>query len=81
MSATEDRRSGITITNREIYDALLLNTQLTRDLASKVEVIEKRDGDHETRVRALERWRWEIGGVITLVSVGASAAVSAWLGG
>jgi hypothetical protein len=81
VSTAEDRRSGITITNREIYDALLLNTQLTRDLASKVEVIEKRDGDHETRVRALERWRWEIGGVITLVSVGASAAVSTWLGG
>lgn len=80
MSTTDDRRSGVTITNREIYDLLLENTRVTRDLAGKVTAIETRDTDHETRIRALERWRWELGGVITIVAWGGSAVVS-WLTG
>jgi hypothetical protein len=75
--STEDRRSGVTITNREIYDALQLNTQMTRDLVGKMTAIETRDGDHEARIRALEAWRWKATGVIALVAWAGSAVVGA----
>jgi hypothetical protein len=81
VSTTDDRRSGVTITNREIYDLLLENTRVTRDLAGKVTAIETRDTDHESRIRSLEQWRWTIGGVITVVSWAGAAAVSALTGG
>jgi hypothetical protein len=81
MGDQEERRaSGVTISNREIYDALQLNTAMTRDLVSKMTTIEMRDGDHEIRIRALERRFWQMSGVIALVAWTGSGVVASLLG-
>lgn len=78
MTAQEERRfDGVTITNREIYDQVVATKDLTAKLVDKVEAIEKRDGDHETRIRALERWRWTVAGIAAAVSAAGGGVVSA----
>lgn len=59
MTAQGERHySGVNITNREIYDQVIATKELAAKLVDKVEAIEKRDGDHETRIRSLERKVW-----------------------
>lgn len=78
MTTQEERRfDGVTITNREIYDQVVATKDLTAKLVDKVEAIEKRDGDHETRIRALERWRWTVVGIAAAVSAAGGGVVSA----
>jgi hypothetical protein len=80
MTTHEDRRiTGVTITNREIYDQVLATKDLTAKLVDKVDAIEKRDGDHETRIRSLERWRWTVVGIAAAVSAAGGGAVSAFM--
>lgn len=67
----------VTITNREIYDAVLANKAATDAVLSKVSTLEVRDTDHESRLRGLEQWRWKVGGVIAVVSIAASSVISA----
>lgn len=80
MSVQEERRGGVTITNREIYDLLLENTRVTRDLHHKVEALEKRDSDQEMRVRALEQARWTLGGIVAFLAWGGAAVISVLTG-
>lgn len=54
---------------------------LTRSL-TKLEVIESRNGDadrlhadHETRIRQLEKFRWQVAGALVII-----AALSAYVG-
>lgn len=82
MTTHDDRRiTGVTITNREIYDQVLATKDLTAKLVDKVDSIEKRDGDHENRIRALERWRWTVVGIAAAVSAAGGSAVSALMKG
>jgi hypothetical protein len=37
--------------------------------------------DHEGRIRGLERWKWGVGGTVTLVSSGAAALVAKLVAG
>jgi hypothetical protein len=69
---------GVTITNREIYDQVLATKDLAAKLVDKVEAIEKRDSDHESRIRALERKVWmALGGGATLG--GATGALATFI--
>jgi hypothetical protein len=79
MTAQRDDRHtlGVTITNREIYDQVLATKDLTAKLVDKVDAIEKRDGDHETRIRSLERWRWTVVGIAAAISAAGGGVVSA----
>ncbi|MFD4250393.1 hypothetical protein ACFWQL_11705 [Amycolatopsis thermoflava] len=69
-------KDQVTITNREIYDAVLANKAATDAVLSKVSTLEVRDTDHEARLRGLEQWRWKLGGVVGVLSVAASAVIS-----
>jgi hypothetical protein len=81
MTTRDERIAGVTITNREIYDQVLATKDLTAKLVDKVDAIEKRDGDHETRIRSLERWRWTVVGVAAAVSAAGGSVVSALMKG
>lgn len=81
MTTRDERITGVTITNREIYDQVLATKDLTAKLVDKVDAIEKRDGDHETRIRALERWRWTVMGVAAAISAAGGGLVSALIKG
>lgn len=82
MTTRDDRYvTGVTITNREIYDQVLATKDLTAKLVDKVGAMEQRDGDHETRIRALERWRWTVMGVAAAISAAGGATVSALMKG
>lgn len=82
MTTQDNRRlAGVTITNREIYDQVLATKDLAAKLVDKVEAIEQRDGDHEIRIRSLERKVWAaLGGGATLGGV-AGALVTFLTGG
>jgi len=75
---------GITITAREIYDAVVRLTgrvdvlieqhnNLQADLQQHEQRADGRHNDHETRLRALERARWPLPSAAVLVSVAALA--------
>ncbi|MEV8610119.1 hypothetical protein AB0383_19705 [Amycolatopsis sp. NPDC051373] len=81
MPTDDDRRSGVTVSNREIYDQVLATKGLTSKLVDKLEVVEKRDTDHEARIRSLEQWRWTMTGVTAVISWGGAAIVAAITGG
>ncbi|MBN9739517.1 hypothetical protein DMP23_00295 [Amycolatopsis sp. A1MSW2902] len=82
MSA-DDRRGadGVTITNREIYDQVLQTKALTEQLVQKIDAIETRDRDHETRIRSLERKVWMALGGGTALGGAAGALATFILGG
>lgn len=73
--------TSVIITNREIYDQVLATKGLTAKLVDKIEVVEKRDTDHEARLRSLEQWRWTMTGVTAVISWGGAAIVAAITGG
>ena len=82
MTPRDDRRTtGVTITNREIYDQVLATKDLAAKLVDKVEAIERRDGDHESRIRALERKVWVAIGGGTALGGAAGALAKLILGG
>lgn len=68
-------KDGVTVTLREIYDQVVATKGLTEKLVTKIEEIDKRDGDHETRLRALERWRFGFAGALAIVGVVVPALV------
>lgn len=80
MSADEPR-AGVTITLDTIYEQVLATKDIARTLVEKVESIEKRDSDHETRIRALERKVWMALGGGTALGGAAGALATAILGG
>lgn len=77
----DERRPGVTITLDTIYDQVLATKDIARTLVDKVEAIEKRDSDHETRIRALERKVWMALGGGTALGGAAGALATAILGG
>lgn len=76
MSTGDEPQYGVTITNREIYDQVMATKDVLSKLVDKVDAVEKRDGDHETRLRSLERWRWALAGVGAALGGGGGAVVS-----
>lgn len=77
---------SVIITPTEMYREQQATHQAVRDVSGKLDSAlsdhaRRMDGtdkdiaDHETRIRGLEKWRWGAGGVVAVVSVGASGLI------
>jgi hypothetical protein len=64
-----DHHEPVTITSREIYDAVLALRGAVDRLTSHVDAIRVRLEDHEERIRAGERLRWPLPSAAILVSL------------
>lgn len=65
--------SGVTITAREIYDAVVRLTGRCDVMISNQEHAARTDQDHETRIRLIEKGRWPLPSLAVLISLGAIA--------
>lgn len=61
----------VVITSREIYDAVVRLTGRVDVLIEQQADIKHDIGDHETRIRNLERNRWPLPAVTVLIALGA----------
>lgn len=61
----------VTITMREVYDAVLTLTGQVNASISRQEDTARDVADHETRLRALERARWPLPSLAALLSLAA----------
>lgn len=68
-----DPLGGVTITSREIYDAVVRLTGRVDVLISAQEHTAHTTQDHETRIRLIERSRWPLPSLAALMSLGALA--------
>ncbi len=68
-----DPLGPVVITSREIYDKLVLVAEVVNGLAKGMIDQAKDLGDHETRLRALEKARWPLPALAVLVSIAALA--------
>jgi len=71
MSSTPDPLIGVTITAREIYDAVVRLTGRVDVLITQQEDANKDLQDHELRIRGLERNRWPLPALSALIALGA----------
>jgi hypothetical protein len=62
---------GITITSREVYDAVVRLTGRVDVLITQESVTRSDVADHETRLRAMERARWPLPSAAVLLSLAA----------
>lgn len=79
---TNDPLSGVVITSREIYDAVVRLTGrvdvLIQQQADAVHDI----SDHETRLRTLERARWPLPALASILALGSfGTALASFLTG
>lgn len=77
----DEQHNGVVITLDTIYEQVIATKDLASKLVDKVDAIEKRDSDHETRIRALERKVWTAAGAAAVVGAGVTEALTAILGG
>jgi hypothetical protein len=64
----------VTITGKEIYDAVVKLTAAVDRLSGKHEGTARGIADHEDRLRVLEAARWPLPSLAVVVSLGALAA-------
>lgn len=64
---------GVYIGPREIYDKLVLIDASVRRVSDQIAELAKDVGDHEVRLRSLEKGRWPLPALATLVSVASLA--------
>jgi prophage DNA circulation protein len=62
---------SITITSREVYDAVVRLTGRVDVLINQQSATQTDVADHETRLRALERARWPLPSAAVLLSLAA----------
>lgn len=62
---------GITITSREVYDAVVRLTGRVDVLISQQSGTQAEVADHETRIRTMERARWPLPSAAVLLSLAA----------
>ncbi|WP_435109916.1 hypothetical protein [Nocardiopsis synnemataformans] len=60
-----DPFSGV-ITARDVYDVVRETQGDVRRSLDRLTTVENAQADHETRLRALERWRWGTGAALAL---------------
>lgn len=72
-----DRDDGLSVTigAREIYDELVGVRSDVRSLVESRADVDKTLGDHESRIRAIERWKYGIPGVVALSALAAGVQV------
>jgi hypothetical protein len=61
--------TGVVISSREIYDAVVRLTGRVDVLITQTEALKQDISDHENRIRNLEKARWPIPTVAVLVSI------------
>ena len=66
---TPDPPPGVVITPREIYDAVRELTGRVDIVIAQHEQLASRAGDHEDRLRTLERARWPLPSSAAVVSI------------
>lgn len=66
-----DPMSGITITAREVYDAVVRLTGRVDVLIAQQGQTQQEVQDHESRLRSLERARWPLPSAAALLSLAA----------
>lgn len=66
---TPDPPPGVVITPREIYDAVRELTVRVDIVIAQHEQLASRAGDHEDRLRSLERARWPLPSIAAIMSV------------
>lgn len=66
---TEPDPLGVTISAREIYDQIVGLRDDVRSLVQSNDAVQTQLGDHETRIRSVERWKYTVG-VAVLTSIG-----------
>lgn len=71
-----DPLGPIVVTSRDIYDELVRMRQAVDRLVDRHDVLERESQDHEARIRSLERGRWPLPSIATLVAI-ASLIVAA----
>lgn len=73
LTVTHEPLSGVVITSREIYDAVVRLTGRVDVLIQQTSDMQHDIQDHENRLRNLERGRWPIPAltlVISLIAIG-----------
>ncbi|MFJ9616700.1 hypothetical protein [Streptomyces noursei] len=72
-----DESDGLTVTigAREIYDELVGVRADVRSLLESRADVDKTLGDHESRIRVLERWKYGIPGVVALSAIAAGIQI------
>jgi hypothetical protein len=73
MSDETQGGPGVTVTLREIYDALIEVRGDVRSLVEGREDTDKTLEDHEQRLRSIERWKYGAP-LATLIAVGSTVA-------
>jgi hypothetical protein len=74
--------SGVVITSREIYDAVVRLTGRVDVMIAQQQDAGTRITDHETRLRTLERARWPLPALATVLALGSfGTAVAGFLSG
>ncbi|GAA1455755.1 hypothetical protein [Nocardiopsis tropica] len=63
-----DPFSGV-ITARDVYDVVRETQGDVRRSLDRLTTVETTQADHETRLRALERWRWGTGAALVLAAL------------
>jgi hypothetical protein len=85
VGSVPDDELNFTVSARELYDLGQTTAQLVReikeDLTTDRDNAAERHADIETRVRGLERFKWETRGGMTLLAVGVGWLVSLKTGG
>ncbi len=71
MAAPDPPLGPVVITPREIYDPLVLLRDAVRELVQGHQDADRQLGDHEARIRSLERGRWPLPSIAALVSIAA----------
>lgn len=61
------------VTAKDIYDATRETQSDVRAAMARVETLETGQADQETRIRALEKWRWGTGAALVLAALAVMA--------
>lgn len=77
MTASNSPVNGVTITNREIFDAVNQTKDAVRDLTNEVRHVVDDVDDLEKRVNDLEGRRWPLPSIAVLLSLTAVAVAIA----
>lgn len=64
------------LTLKDVYDKISETKTLLEVQAFQVKALLESDGDHETRLRLLERWRYAIPSTLLLAVVAVAASVA-----
>lgn len=81
MTAIPEKPSGVVVTLREIYDAVVRTERKVDDVATSTTALTDDSKDHEARIRAMEVQIWKWAGGAAALGIGGGFGLSKLLGG